>query len=138
MKPNASSRLVACFALSVAGVCGPRLAGAGAGPVESGVAAAPQRADAAIPTLDQGFVTPPRAARPYTYWMWLAEAPRECITRDLEEFHAKGIVGVLIYPSSMGPIWYPGHKVVLEGKEYRKVETAEYGGKSAGAGIKPM
>ena len=77
---------------------------------------------AAIPTLDQEFVTPPREARPWTYWMWLAEAPRECITRDLEEFHAKGIVGVLIYPSSMGPVWYPEHKVVLEGKEYRKVE----------------
>ena len=31
----------------------------------------------------------------------------------------------------MGPVWYPEHKVVLEGKEYRKVKTDEYGGKSA-------
>ena len=86
----------------------------------------------ATPALDQEFVTPPREARPLTYWMWLGTvAPPECITRDLEEFYAKGIVGVLIYPSSLGPVWYPEHKVVLEGKQYRKVETAEYGGKSA-------
>jgi hypothetical protein len=94
--------------------------------------------EGATPTLDQEFATPPREARPWTYWMWLAEAPRECITRDLEEFHAKGIVGVLIYPSSMGPVWYPKHKVVLEGKEYRKVETDEYGGKSAGPSFNRM
>jgi hypothetical protein len=138
MNPNASSGLFASLALSVAVVCGPRLASAGPGPVESAFPAPPPAAHAATPTLDQRFVTPPREARPYTYWMWLAEAPRECITRDLEEFHAKGIVGALIYPSSMGPVWYPEHKVVLEGKEYRKVKTDEYGGKSAGAGIKPM
>ena len=95
-------------------------------------------AEGAAPTLDPEFVTPPREARPYTYWMWVADAPRACITRDLEEFHAKGIAGALIYSSSMGPIWYPEHKVVLEGKEYRKVETDEYGGKSAGSGIKQM
>jgi len=93
---------------------------------------------AAIPSLEQEFATPPREARPWTYWMWLAEAPRECITRDLEEFHAKGIVGALIYPSSMGTVWYPEHKVVLEGKEYRKVKTDEYGGKSAGPSFNRM
>lgn len=89
-------------------------------------------AEAAVPALDQEFVTPPREAKPFTYWMWLGTvAPPECITRDLEEFYDKGIVGVLIYPSSLGPVWYPEHKVVLDGKEYRKVETDEYGGKSA-------
>lgn len=87
---------------------------------------------AAIPALDQEFITPPREAKPWTYWMWLGTvAPPEAITRDLEEFYAKGIVGVLIYSSSLGPVWYPEHKVVLEGKEYRKVETDKYGGKSA-------
>jgi hypothetical protein len=86
----------------------------------------------AVPTLDQEFVMPPRDAKPYTYWMWLGSVnPKECITRDLEEFKSKGIVGVLIYPSSLGPVWYPEHKAVLEGKEYRKVKTNEYGGKSA-------
>lgn len=86
----------------------------------------------AVPALVQEFITPPREARPWTYWMWLGTvAPPEAITRDLEEFYAKGIVGVLIYPSSLGPVWYPEHKVVLEGKEYRKVETDKYGGKSA-------
>ena len=89
-------------------------------------------AEGATPTLDQEFVTPPREARPYTWWMWLAnENPPEAITRDLEEFHAKGLVGATIKASSLGPVWYPEHKVVLEGKEYRKVKTDEYGGKSA-------
>ena len=93
---------------------------------------ADQSASTGIPNLDQEFVTPPREARPYTYWMWLGTTnPPEAITRDLEEFRDKGIVGVLIYPSSLGPVWYPEHKVVLEGKEYVKVKTDEYGGKSA-------
>jgi hypothetical protein len=84
------------------------------------------------PALDREFTTPPREAKPCIYWMWLGTvALPEAITRDLEEFHEKGIAGVLIYPSSLGPVWYPEHKVVLEGKEYRKVETDEYGGKSA-------
>jgi hypothetical protein len=89
-------------------------------------------AEGATPTLEQNFVTPPREASPYTWWMWLgALNPPEAITRDLEEFHAKGLVGVTIKSSSLGPVWYPEHKVVLEGKEYRKVKTDEYGGKSA-------
>lgn len=84
------------------------------------------------PTLDQQFVAPPREARPYTWWMWLgAVNPKESITRDLEEFKAKGLVGATIKPSSLGTVWYPEHKAVLEGKEYRKVKTNEYGGKSA-------
>jgi hypothetical protein len=84
------------------------------------------------PTLEQQFVLPPREAKPYIWWMWLgAVNPKECITRDLEEFKSKGLIGVTIKSSSLGPVWYPGHKVVLNGKEYRKVETNEYGGKSA-------
>ena len=88
--------------------------------------------DTAVPSLDQQFITPPREARPGTWWMWLGTMnPPEAITRDLEEFRAKGLVSVTIKPSSLGPVWYPEHKVVLEGKEYRKVKTDEYGGKSA-------
>jgi len=89
-------------------------------------------AEGATPTLDQEFATPPREARPYTWWMWLGTVnPPEAITRDLEEFRAKGLVGATIKPSSLGPVWYPDLKVVLEGKKYRKVKTDEYGGKSA-------
>ncbi len=89
-------------------------------------------AETANLVLDQQFATPPREARPYTWWMWLGTAnPPETITRDLEAFHAKGLVGATIKPSSLGQVWYPDYKVVLEGKEYRKVKTDEYGGKSA-------
>ena len=85
----------------------------------------------ATPTLDREFATPPREAKPYTWWMWLGTVnPPEAITRDLEEFRAKGLVGATIKASSLGPVWYPDQKVVLEGKEYRKVKTDEYGGKS--------
>ncbi len=83
-------------------------------------------------SLDLQFVAPPREAKPYTWWMWLGTVnPKECITRDLEEFKAKGLVAVTIKSSSLGPVWYPEHKAVLDGKEYRKVKTNEYGGKSA-------
>jgi hypothetical protein len=76
-------------------------------------------AEGATPTLDQEFATPPREARPYTWWMWLGTVnPSEAITRDLEEFHAKGLVGATIKSSSLGPVWYPDQKVVWEGKEY--------------------
>ncbi len=84
--------------------------------------------------LEPQFQTPPRAAKPWTFWMWLGvDAPDEAITRDLREMHDKGIAGVIIYGGSLGPVWYPDSKVVLEGKEYRKVKTDEYGGKSDAA-----
>jgi hypothetical protein len=53
------------------------------------------RATSAEATLEQGFANPPRTAKPSVYWWWLFNRiDKKGITRDLEEFKAKGIGGV--------------------------------------------
>ena len=43
----------------------------------------------------QGFLNPPASAKPSVYWWWLFNRiDKKGITRDLEEFKAKGIGGV--------------------------------------------
>ena len=57
--------------------------------------------------LADGFRAPPSEARPRVYWWWLNNlVSREGITRDLEEFQAKGIGGVLLFNagSPAGPM----------------------------------
>ena len=45
--------------------------------------------------LDQGFAAPPDSAKPRVYWFWLFNrVDKAGITRDLEQFKAKGISGV--------------------------------------------
>lgn len=89
-------------------------------------------AEGVTPTLDREFNTQPREAKPYTWWTWLATVnPPANITRDLEEFHAEGLVDANIKVYSKGQVCNPEQKVVMKGKEYRKVKTDEYGGKSA-------
>lgn len=45
--------------------------------------------------LSKSFVSPPDQVKPTTYWWWLFNrVDKEGITRDLEEFKAKGIGGV--------------------------------------------
>ncbi len=68
--------------------------------------------------LAAGFANSPDAAKPRVYWWWLNSlVDREGITRDLEEYKAKGIGGVLLFdaggaagampngPKFMGPEW---------------------------------
>ena len=46
-------------------------------------------------TLSRSFISPPDNAKPRVYWWWLFNRlDKEGITRDLEEFKAKGISGV--------------------------------------------
>lgn len=53
--------------------------------------------------LERGFVAPPAASRPSTFWWWLNNhVTREGITRNLEEFRAKGLGGVVLVNSSGG------------------------------------
>src|SRR5580700_4750695 len=45
--------------------------------------------------LDEGFAAPPDSAKPRVYWFWLFNrVDKAGITRDLEQFKAKGISGV--------------------------------------------
>jgi len=54
-------------------------------------------ADAGLAGLRSGFATVPDAVKPVSYWWWFnGLVNRAGITRDLEEFRAKGIGGVLL------------------------------------------
>ena len=49
----------------------------------------------AVSGLEAGFLHPPDTAKPRVYWWWLFNrVDKAAITRDLEEFKAKGIGGV--------------------------------------------
>ena len=53
--------------------------------------------------LARGFVKPPDSAKPACFWWWFnCLVNKEGITRDLEEFHAKGIGSVLIWCTANG------------------------------------
>ncbi len=53
--------------------------------------------------MERQFLSPPAAARPWTYWWWLnSNVTRYGITRDLEEMHRQGIQGVLIFNAGGG------------------------------------
>lgn len=48
-----------------------------------------------LDALQASFISPPDSAKPRVYWWWLFNrVDKEGITRDLEEFRAKGIGGV--------------------------------------------
>ena len=68
--------------------------------------------------LEEKFVRSPDEAKPRVYWWWLHNlVSQKGITRDLEEFKAKGIGGVLLFnaggaagampsgPDFMSPAW---------------------------------
>ncbi len=57
-------------------------------------------AQAASPAaeLEEHFSAPPDSVKPWVYWFWIYNrVDKEGITRDLEEFHAKGIDTVVLY-----------------------------------------
>ena len=79
--------------------------------------------------LDAGFVQPPPGAQPWVFWMWLrVDTSPEAITKDLEEMHAKGIAGAILYDTGVGGGLEISSKMVLQGKAYRLVPTADYAG----------
>ena len=52
-------------------------------------------------SLEAGFAGPPLAARSRCFWWWLeGNVTKEAITRDLEEMHAKGYGGALLFDAS--------------------------------------
>ncbi len=79
--------------------------------------------------LDQGFARPPASAQPWVFWMWLrVDTTPAAITKDLEEMHAKGIAGAILYDSGVGGGLEIAGKMVLDGKGYRVVKTSDYAG----------
>jgi len=58
--------------------------------------------------LEQGFISPPRSARPNVMWWWLnSNISKEGITRDLEEMNKNGIGGALIFDAAPVDRWRP-------------------------------
>jgi hypothetical protein len=51
-------------------------------------------------TLSRDFLSPPDEVKPSGYWWWLnGNVDKEAITRDMEEFRAKGMGAVLLVSS---------------------------------------
>lgn len=72
-------------------------------------------------TLLKSFISPPDYAKPRVYWWWLFNrVDKEGITRDLEEFKAKGISGVNLICTG----GYAG-KTPLPGVKYQSPEWWE-------------
>jgi hypothetical protein len=82
---------------------------------------------AASGDLDRQFETPPRAAQPWVYWVWVANTTPADLTRDLEEMKAKGITGCILYDvqTGRGVNWWT-RNVVRRGNDYTTVPTADY------------
>ena len=58
---------------------------------------------APVEALRQAFQNPPPAMRPSGYWWWFNDLmDKPAITRDLEEFKAKGMGGVMLVCTANG------------------------------------
>jgi len=84
-------------------------------------------ADAA---MQSNFKTPPKGAHPWVFWMWLrVNTSEEAITKDLEEMHAKGIEGTILYESGTGSeLSSTTATMVLKDKKYVVTPTQNFKG----------
>ena len=63
----------------------------------------PPAGDRSLDELRRDFLRPPAAAKPATCWWWFNNhVSKEGITRDLEQFRAKGLGGVLLINTTTG------------------------------------
>jgi hypothetical protein len=76
------------------------------------------------------FKSPPHIARPWVFWMWLrVNTSKEAITKDLEEMHAKGIEGAILYESGTGSeLSSTLATMVLKDKIYIAIPTKDFAG----------
>lgn len=71
--------------------------------------------------LEKNFVNPPDSAKASGYWWWLnANVDKEAITRDMDEFSAKGIGSVLLVCSGnwAGPNHVRGPAFLFKANSY--------------------
>src|SRR5690349_15552887 len=62
-----------------------------------------KNASFALGDLEQNFITPPDQSKSSCYWWWFnGLVDKEGITRDMEEFRAKGMGEVLLVNSAGG------------------------------------
>lgn len=82
---------------------------------------------AADTDMERHFQSPPASARPWVFWMWLrVDTTPEAITKDLEEMHAKGIEGAILYDSGVGGAAKAWARMELRGKDYEVVKTQDF------------
>jgi hypothetical protein len=78
--------------------------------------------DRSLDELRRGFVRPPDAAKPATFWWWFNNhVSKEGITRDLEQFRAKGLGGVLLINTTTGF----GSEPIPRGAQFLSAEWRE-------------
>jgi hypothetical protein len=85
----------------------------------------------AIIDLSKGFLTPPKSAAPWVYWMWLeVDTTPAAMTRDLEQMKAKGIPGFILYNTPSGSLPHEMPRMILAEKdghfEYQFVSEGQY------------
>lgn len=72
-------------------------------------------------TLSRDFLSPPDSVKPSGYWWWLnGNVDKEAITRDMEEFRAKGMGAVLLVSSGQ---W--GGRMPVKGPAFLSDEWRE-------------
>ena len=78
--------------------------------------------DRSLDELRRGFRRPPDSAKPATFWWWFNNhVSKEGITRDLEQFRAKGLGGVLFINTTTGF----GSAPIPRGPEFLSAEWRE-------------
>ncbi len=86
--------------------------------------------------MEEQFLNPPDASKPWVYWWWLnGNVSREGITRDLEEMKRQGINGVLLFhageadgvragPRFLSPAWMDQFRFALSEAARLKMEVS--------------
>ncbi len=124
-KPSTNRRFASSFAVSLVATVGI------IAPCPVWAQSRPDNATSLVlsPRLEKQFQTPPANAHPWVFWMWLrVDTTPAAITKDLEEMHAKGIEGAILYDSGVGGGFEATSKLVLQGKEYQQVKTNDFAG----------
>ena len=82
----------------------------------------PPVGDRSLDALRRGFLRPPDLAKPATFWWWFNNyVSKEGITRDLEQFRAKGLGGVLLINTTTGF----GSEPIPRGPQFLSAEWRE-------------
>lgn len=77
-------------------------------------------------TLRQGFLAPPKSARPRVWWHWLSgNVSRDGITKDLEWMKRIGVAGAMMLDGDMGaPKIVPDRVTVLSPQWFGNLQFA--------------
>ena len=89
--------------------------------------------------LETQFKKLPATARPWVWWMWFSvEGEKAAITKDLEEMHAKGIEGAILFQTSAGEgKLEASSRMVLGDKGFVRVPTKDFAGATTSRLVQP-